>query len=217
MMLVDEAEERDGRRARAARGEGRVRGDPPDVGPHERPPPMTDTTGTSGHSTPAGSSADAHAPRRKRSLPDRCRAAEQSATSSCSASAARASRRLLAAVTSDVLPVPVGVLKRYRTPAFVGPGTLALRGVVLGGDGGDTEMAAGALDAGRASVSDRIGARWRRDAARGPRAVPARPVAPIGARRAGARLFVTLLRIGMLAEARRHGSRGRVNSSAAAA
>ncbi len=32
---------------------------------------------------------------------------------------------VLAAVTNGVVPVPITVLKQYRTPRFVGPGTLA--------------------------------------------------------------------------------------------
>ena len=39
---------------------------------------------------------------------------------------------VLASVANGSLPVPVTVLKQYRTPAFVGPHTPRVRAVVLG-------------------------------------------------------------------------------------
>jgi glucose/mannose-6-phosphate isomerase len=56
-------------------------------------------------------------------------------------------------VGSGTLPVPVLPLKQYRTPAFVGPGTLAFA-VSYSGDTEETvEMASGALDAGATVVA----------------------------------------------------------------
>jgi glucose/mannose-6-phosphate isomerase len=49
---------------------------------------------------------------------------------------------------SGSLPVPVSVLKYYRTPAFVGPRTLAFAISYSGGTEETVEMARGALDAG---------------------------------------------------------------------
>jgi glucose/mannose-6-phosphate isomerase len=55
---------------------------------------------------------------------------------------------IVSAVSSAALPVPMTVLKRYRTPAFVGPRTLAFA-VSYSGDTEETlEMTRHALDAG---------------------------------------------------------------------
>lgn len=55
---------------------------------------------------------------------------------------------VLAAVANDVLPVPVTVLKQYRTPAFVGPHSLVFAVSYSGGTEETLSMAQGALDAG---------------------------------------------------------------------
>ena len=56
-------------------------------------------------------------------------------------------------VASGILPVPVLALKQYRTPAYVGPGTLAFA-VSYSGDTEETvAMASGALDAGAQLVA----------------------------------------------------------------
>ena len=60
---------------------------------------------------------------------------------------------VLAAVANATLPVPVVVLKQFRTPRFVGPRTLAFA-VSYSGDTEETlQMAAGALDAGARLVA----------------------------------------------------------------
>jgi len=60
---------------------------------------------------------------------------------------------VVAAAYNDQIPVPVTVLKRYRVPAFVGPGTLALA-ISYSGDTEETvSMARAAADAGAALVA----------------------------------------------------------------
>jgi len=60
---------------------------------------------------------------------------------------------VLGSVANGTLPVPVTVLKQYRTPAFVGPNTLAFA-VSYSGDTEETlSMTAGALDAGARVVA----------------------------------------------------------------
>src|SRR4051812_6248156 len=55
---------------------------------------------------------------------------------------------VLAAVANGSLPVPVTVLKQYRTPAFVGPHTLAFA-LSYSGDTEETvSMTTGAIEAG---------------------------------------------------------------------
>ena len=72
---------------------------------------------------------------------------------------------VIAAAFNDELPVPITVLKQYRTPAFVGPGTLAFA-VSYSGDTEETvSMATAAVEERR--VARRRVARWR---ARRPRA-----------------------------------------------
>jgi glucose/mannose-6-phosphate isomerase len=111
---------------------------------------------------------------------------------------------VLAAVANGSLPVPVTVLKQYRTPAFVGPHTLAFA-VSYSGDTEETlSMTAGALDAGAhvvavgcpgalaGTVVDRGGVHLACPEGLMPRAALGALVAP---------LFVTLFRTGLLPEA----------------
>ncbi|MGI8795575.1 MAG: bifunctional phosphoglucose/phosphomannose isomerase [Acidimicrobiia bacterium] len=114
---------------------------------------------------------------------------------------------VLAAVGSGGLPVPVTVLKQYRTPRFVGPNTLAFA-VSYSGDTEETvEMATGALDNGARVVAVSRGGRLAELVAeRGglhvscPADVPV-PRAALGA--LVAPLFVTLFRLGMAPDARK--------------
>ena len=81
---------------------------------------------------------------------------------------------VIAAVFNDELPVPVTVLKQYRVPAFVGPGTLAFA-VSYSGDTEETvSMATAAVEV--RSDARRDLARWRAGAARRRAPRPARPV-----------------------------------------
>ena len=98
-----------------------------------------------------------------------------STTSSCWAWAGRGSRATSSqAVGTATLPVPVTVLKQYRTPAFVGPRTLAFA-VSYSGDTEETlAMARGAHAAGATVVADleRWRARQRSRASTAPLHVP---------------------------------------------
>ena len=77
--------------------------------------------------------AAAHEAARDGSRRTRCRTPTRSATSWCSGWAAPASRATSCRPSfNDELPVPVTVLKQIRTPAYVGPNTLAFADVVLG-------------------------------------------------------------------------------------
>ncbi len=60
---------------------------------------------------------------------------------------------VLAAVANGTLPVPVTVMKQYRTPAFVGPHTLAFAVSYSGGTEETLSMTSGALDAGAQVVA----------------------------------------------------------------
>jgi glucose/mannose-6-phosphate isomerase len=60
---------------------------------------------------------------------------------------------LLAAVGNGTLPVPVTVLKQYRIPRFVGPGTLVFALSYSGSTEETLSMARGAVDAGAALVT----------------------------------------------------------------
>ena len=109
------------------------------------------------------------------------------------------------AVGTGTLPVPVVVLKQYRTPAFVGERTLAFA-VSYSGDTEETvEMARGALDAGARLIAVSCGgalAELARERGAvhiattpgipGPRFALCAMVAPV---------FVVLFRMGMLPEA----------------
>jgi glucose/mannose-6-phosphate isomerase len=108
-------------------------------------------------------------------------------------------------VGTGTLPMPVVVLKQYRTPAFVGPRTLAFA-VSYSGDTEETvEMARGALDAGAHLVAVSCGGALA-DLARerGALHVPSTPGIP-GPRFAlcamVAPVFVVLFRMGLLPEA----------------
>jgi glucose/mannose-6-phosphate isomerase len=108
---------------------------------------------------------------------------------------------VLASVANGVLPVPVTVLKQYRTPRFVGPGTLAFA-VSYSGDTEETvSMAEGTLEAGATLVTVSQGGALG--------ALPAAlhvecpsgylPRAALGALIAP--LFVSVFRMGMMPEA----------------
>jgi glucose/mannose-6-phosphate isomerase len=114
---------------------------------------------------------------------------------------------VLASVANATLPVPVVVLKQYRTPRFVGPRTLAFA-VSYSGDTEETvEMAQGAADSGAQLVAVSRGGALRELALASGGAhiacaadIP-QPRAALGA--LVAPLFVTLEHIGMLPEAGR--------------
>jgi glucose/mannose-6-phosphate isomerase len=108
------------------------------------------------------------------------------------------------AVGTATLPVPVVVLKYYRTPAFVGPGTLVFA-ISYSGDTEETiEMTRGAIAAGASVVTVSAGGELARIAEEHgllhvgcppglmPRAAIGALVAPV---------FVLLFRMGMLPEA----------------
>jgi glucose/mannose-6-phosphate isomerase len=108
---------------------------------------------------------------------------------------------VMASVSNGALPVPVNVLKQYRTPAFVGPGTLAFALSYSGGTEETLSMARGALDAGATLVTVSSGGelaglpatvRFSCPTGLMPRAALGALVAP---------LFVTLFRTGLMAEA----------------
>jgi glucose/mannose-6-phosphate isomerase len=112
---------------------------------------------------------------------------------------------VLAAVGSGGLPVPVTVLKQYRTPRFVGPHTLAFA-VSYSGDTEETvEMAAGALDHGARVVAVSRGGRLAELVGeRGGVHVPCPPDIPVPRAALGALvapLFVTLFRLGLAPDA----------------
>ena len=112
---------------------------------------------------------------------------------------------ILQSVGTATVPVPVTVLKHYRTPAFVGPSTLAFA-LSYSGDTEETvEMARGALAAGATLVAISSGGELARLAGEHgalhiacpddivmPRVALGALVAP---------LFVVLFRMGMLPEA----------------
>jgi glucose/mannose-6-phosphate isomerase len=111
---------------------------------------------------------------------------------------------VLLSVGTATLPVPIVVLKYFRTPAFVGPRTLAFA-VSYSGDTEETlEMAEGAREAGARLVTISAGGELSRMAQRRallhiscpsglmPRAAIGALVAPV---------FVLLFRMGMLPEA----------------
>ena len=112
---------------------------------------------------------------------------------------------VLVTVGTATLPVPIVVLKQYRTPAFVGPRTLAFA-VSYSGDTEETvEMARGAVAAGATLVTLSCGGELGRLAEEHgalhlpcPDGIPM-PRAALGAMVAP--LFVTLFRMGLLPEA----------------
>jgi glucose/mannose-6-phosphate isomerase len=109
------------------------------------------------------------------------------------------------AVGTATLPVPLTVLKHYRTPAFVGPRTLAFA-ISYSGDTEETvEMARGALGAGARLVAISRGGELAALAqARGALHIPCPDDIPVPRLALGALvapLVVVLFRLGMLPEA----------------
>jgi glucose/mannose-6-phosphate isomerase len=112
---------------------------------------------------------------------------------------------VLQAVGTATLPVPVTVLKHYRTPAFVGPRTLAFA-LSYSGDTEETlEMARGVLAAGARLVAISNGGELARLAAEsGSLHIPCADGIPMPRLALGAMvapLVVVLFRMGMLPEA----------------
>jgi glucose/mannose-6-phosphate isomerase len=108
---------------------------------------------------------------------------------------------VFASVTNGMVPVPVTVLKQYRTPRFVGPGTLAFA-LSYSGDTEETlSMAQGALDAGATLVTVSQGGALARLPGALHVGCPAgyMPRAAIGALIAP--LFVSVFRMGLVPEA----------------
>jgi glucose/mannose-6-phosphate isomerase len=115
------------------------------------------------------------------------------------------SGNVLQAVGTASLPVPVTVLKHYRTPAFVGPRTLAFA-LSYSGDTEETlEMARGALAAGARLIAISSGGELQRLAEEsGSLHVPCPtdvPMPRLGLGALVAPLLVVLFRMGMLPEA----------------
>jgi len=109
------------------------------------------------------------------------------------------------AVGTGTLPVPVNVLKYYRTPAFVGPRTLAFA-VSYSGETEETlAMAAGALDAGAKLITLACGgALAELGTERGALHLPCTPGIPSTRYALGALvapIFVVLFKMGLLPEA----------------
>ena len=112
---------------------------------------------------------------------------------------------VLVTVGTATLPVPIVVLKQYRTPAFVGPRTLAFA-VSYSGDTEETlEMARGALDAGAQVVAVSCGGTLERLAReRGALHVACSPDALMPRFAVGelvAPILVVLYRLGLMPEA----------------
>ena len=112
---------------------------------------------------------------------------------------------VLAAVASPSLPVPVVVLKQYRTPRFIGPGTLAFA-LSYSGDTEETlEMASGAAEAGARLVAvSRGGALAELAGAHGGLHVPCAADIPVPRAALGALLaplLVVLFRLGVMPSA----------------
>ncbi|MEP6625739.1 MAG: bifunctional phosphoglucose/phosphomannose isomerase [Acidimicrobiia bacterium] len=111
---------------------------------------------------------------------------------------------VLAAVANGTLPVPVTVMKQYRTPAFVGPHTLAFAVSYSGNTEETLSMTTGALEAGAQVIAISSGGALAELVAGAggvhvecppgymPRAALGALVAP---------LFVTLFRMGLLPNA----------------
>jgi glucose/mannose-6-phosphate isomerase len=112
---------------------------------------------------------------------------------------------IVQAVGTATLPVPLTVLKHYRTPAFVGPRTLAIALSYSGGTEETLEMARGALAAGARLIAISNGGELARLAAEsGSLHIPcpdgiAMPRLALGA--LVAPLAVVLFRMGMMPEA----------------
>jgi glucose/mannose-6-phosphate isomerase len=112
---------------------------------------------------------------------------------------------IVQAVGTATLPVPLTVLKHYRTPAFVGPRTLAIALSYSGGTEETLEMSRGALAAGARLIAISNGGELARLAAEsGSLHIPcpdgiAMPRLALGA--LVAPLAVVLFRMGMMPEA----------------
>jgi glucose/mannose-6-phosphate isomerase len=108
---------------------------------------------------------------------------------------------VLATVASGVLPVPVTVLKQYRTPRFVGPGTLAFALSYSGGTEETLSMARGALEAGATVITVSSGGELAKlpGLVHYPCPIGLMPRAALGAMVAP--LFVTLFKMRMVPEA----------------
>jgi glucose/mannose-6-phosphate isomerase len=112
---------------------------------------------------------------------------------------------VLVATAGGALPVPVTVLKQYRTPRFVGPGSLVFA-LSYSGDTEETvDMATGALDAGARLVTVSRGGRLAELAHdRGGLHVPCAEGIPVPRAALGALvapLFMSLFRLGLLPDA----------------
>jgi glucose/mannose-6-phosphate isomerase len=109
------------------------------------------------------------------------------------------------AVGTATLPVPVTVLKHYRTPAFVGPRTLAFAVSYSGGTEETIEMTQGALDSGAQVIAITCGGELGKLASeRGALSLPCTPGIPmprLALCAMVAPVFVVLFRMGLLPEA----------------
>jgi len=112
---------------------------------------------------------------------------------------------VLQAVGTATLPVPITVLKHYRTPAFVGPRTLAFALSYSGNTEETLAMARGAIAAGARLVTISAGGELEALAREhGALHIPCPPTIPMPRLALGALvapLFVVLFRMGMLPEA----------------
>lgn len=109
------------------------------------------------------------------------------------------------AVGTGTLPLPVTVLKYYRTPAFVGPRTLVFAVSYSGGTEETIEMTQGALDAGAHVIAVTCGGDLAkladdRGAIRMP-CTPGIPMPRLALCAMVAPVFVVLFRMGLLPEA----------------
>ena len=115
------------------------------------------------------------------------------------------SGNVLQAMATASVPVPLVVLKQYRTPAFVGPRTLVFAMSYSGGTEETLEMARGALAQGARLVAVSSGGELRRLAEEtGSLHVPCPtdvPMPRLGIGALVAPLLVVLFRMGMLPEA----------------
>jgi glucose/mannose-6-phosphate isomerase len=109
------------------------------------------------------------------------------------------------AVATGTLPLPVNVLKYYRTPAFVGPRTLVFAVSYSGGTEETLEMTQGALDAGAQVIAVTAGGELAKLAEdRGAILMPCTPGIPmprLALCAMVAPVFVVLFRMGLLPEA----------------
>jgi glucose/mannose-6-phosphate isomerase len=112
---------------------------------------------------------------------------------------------VLQAMASASVPVPIAVLKHYRTPAFIGPRTLAFAMSYSGNTEETLEMARGALAAGARLIAISSGGQLQRLAEEsGSLFVPCPdevPMPRLGLGALVAPLMVVLFRLGMLPEA----------------